>query len=136
MRTLQTRLKRIEDARRRADTATDAGYAALIRTICRAQLACEPALATVCPGDADPERYRYAQETLAWARGDEAEARRLQAAAPDDGYPGFLAAAGGDHGRAWAAWNNAQVGVPPAEGPGIHRVGDEPGAGGELRSAG
>ncbi len=77
MRSLESRLSRIEQRVRRDDAESRAHDNMLTHRICALKVAREPGLALVRPEHTDAETFRRIRETLAWARGDFQEAERL-----------------------------------------------------------
>ena len=87
MRSIRTKVTRIERAKR--DRAVSHRYQnrALKHQLCFCLLDNTPGIERVRPEHTDPETYRDIQETLAWARGDYAEAERLADLNPDKHVP-------------------------------------------------
>ena len=87
MRAIRTKVTRMERARREAADASRKGDWLLNHRTCACVVAHQPGMALVRPEHTDPETYRDIQETLAWARGDYAEAERLHALDPNKHIP-------------------------------------------------
>lgn len=87
MRSIRTKVTRIERVKR--DRAVSHRYQnrALKHQLCFCLVENTPGIARVRPEHTDPETYRDIQETLAWARGDYAEAERLADLRPDKHVP-------------------------------------------------
>ncbi len=77
MRSLRSRLTRMEERAKRDENASRAHDRLLSHRIGALIVFKEPGLAQVRPEHTDGETYRRIQETLAWARGDFREAERL-----------------------------------------------------------
>ncbi|MBX3366937.1 MAG: hypothetical protein KF912_06435 [Phycisphaeraceae bacterium] len=87
MRSLRSRLTRMERQSQRDDAESRAHDNMLTHRICALKAAREPGLALVRPEHTDGETYRHIQETLAWARGDFREAERLADLNPNKHVP-------------------------------------------------
>ncbi|MCW5769486.1 MAG: hypothetical protein KIT19_12465 [Phycisphaeraceae bacterium] len=87
MRSIRTKVARIERARREASDASLRGDWLLNHRTCACLVASTPGIERVRPEHTDPETYLDIQETLAWARGDYAEAERLADLNPDKHVP-------------------------------------------------
>ncbi|QYK48959.1 MAG: hypothetical protein KF838_03695 [Phycisphaeraceae bacterium] len=87
MRSLRSRLNRIERQSQRDDAENRAHDNMLTHRICALKAAREPGLALVRPEHTDGDTYRHIQETLAWARGDFREAERLADLNPNKHVP-------------------------------------------------
>lgn len=87
MRAIRTKVARIERAQGQARAKSDAQHHRLMHLICGALVREQAGIDNVRPEHTDPETYRDIQETLAWARGDYAEAERLADLNPDKHVP-------------------------------------------------
>lgn len=87
MRSIRTKVTRIERAKR--DRAVSHRYQnrALKHQLCFCLVENTPGIERVRPEHTDAETYRDIQETLAWARGDYAEAERLAGLKADKHIP-------------------------------------------------
>ncbi len=82
MRALKTKVAKMEQARRAESDAGRDDHRRMMHMLNAAMVAHQPGLDQVRPEHTDAETYRNIQETLAWARGDCAEAERLHALDP------------------------------------------------------
>ncbi|MBX3316424.1 MAG: hypothetical protein KF902_06115 [Phycisphaeraceae bacterium] len=87
MRAVRTKVTRMERAAREKADAAWQGDWLLMHRLSACQVAYTPGIERVRPEHTDPETYRDIQETLAWARGDYAEAERLHALDPNKQVP-------------------------------------------------
>jgi hypothetical protein len=87
MRALKSKVAKIERARHGESEADRRHHWILNNRLCACLVAHQPGLEQVRPEHTDPETYRDIQETLAWARGDYAEAERLADLNPDKHVP-------------------------------------------------
>ncbi|MCW5769951.1 MAG: hypothetical protein KIT19_14845 [Phycisphaeraceae bacterium] len=87
MRSLRSRLNRIERQSQRDDAESRAQDRVLMQQICALLAHGQPGMALVKPEHTDAETYRHIQETLAWARGDFREAERLADLNPSKHVP-------------------------------------------------
>jgi hypothetical protein len=76
MRSISGRVGKIEAARRDKRAQQEFKSYRLMQMICRCQVRESPGIERVRPEHTDPETYCDIQETLAWARGDYAQADR------------------------------------------------------------
>ena len=77
MRSIRTKVGRIERAKRDRAVSHRHQNRTLKHQLCFCLVENTPGIDRVRPEHTDPETYRDIQETLAWARGDYAEAERL-----------------------------------------------------------
>lgn len=87
MRSIRTKVTRIERAKRARAVSHRYQNRALKHRICFCLMEHTPGIDRVRPEHTDAETYRDIQETLAWARGDYAEAERLADLNPDKHVP-------------------------------------------------
>jgi hypothetical protein len=87
MRALKSKVAKMEQARRVESEAGRDDHRRMMHMLNAAMVAHQPGLDQVRPEHTDPETYRDIQETLAWARGDFAEAERLRDLDPDKHVP-------------------------------------------------
>lgn len=87
MRALKSKVAKIEQARQVESEAGRDDHRRMMQMLNAAMLAHEPGLEQVRPDHTDPETFREMQETLAWARGDFAEAERLGDLDPEKHVP-------------------------------------------------
>ncbi len=87
MRSLRTKVGRIEAARRQVSVKSKAHHHRLMQLINGSLVREQLGIDRVRPEHTDPETYRDIQETLAWARGDYAEAERLRELDPNKHVP-------------------------------------------------
>jgi hypothetical protein len=87
MRSISGRVGKIEAARRDKRAQQEFKSYRLMQMICRCQVRESPGIERVRPEHTDPETYCDIQETLAWARGDYAQADRLRDLDPDKHVP-------------------------------------------------
>ncbi len=87
MRALKSKVAKMEQTRRAKSEAGRDDHRRMMQLINAAMVAHEPGLDQVRPEHTDPETYRDIQETLAWARGEYAEAERLRDLNPDKHVP-------------------------------------------------
>ncbi|MBX3316696.1 MAG: hypothetical protein KF902_07520 [Phycisphaeraceae bacterium] len=87
MRAIRTKVTRMERAARVKEDAARRGDWLLNHRMCACMVARTPGIERVRPEHTDPETFRDIQETLAWARGDYAEAERLHALDPNKHVP-------------------------------------------------
>lgn len=87
MRALKSKVAKMERARRVESEAGRDDHRRMMHMLNAAMVAHQPGLEQVGPEHTDPETYRDIQETLAWARGDHAEAERLRDLDPDKYVP-------------------------------------------------
>lgn len=87
MRALKSKVAKMERVRRGESEADRRHHLLLEHRICACLVVHQPDMARVRPEHTDSETYRDIQETLAWARGDYAEAERLADLNPDKHAP-------------------------------------------------
>lgn len=87
MRSISGRVGKIEAARRDRRAQQEFKSYRLMQMLCRCQVRESPGIERVRREHTDPETYRDIQETLAWARGDFAEAERLADLNPNKHVP-------------------------------------------------
>lgn len=87
MRALKSKVAKMEQARRVESEAGRDDHRRMMHMLNAAMVAHQPGLEQVQPEHTDPETCRDIQETLAWARGDFAEAERLRDLDPDKHVP-------------------------------------------------
>lgn len=87
MRALKSKVAKMEQARRAESDEHRDDHRRMMQMLNAAMVAHLPGLEQVRPEQADAETYRDIQETLAWARGDYAEAERLHDLDPDKHVP-------------------------------------------------
>ncbi len=87
MRALMSKVAKMEQARRAESEAGRDDHRRMMHMLNGALVAHQPGLDQVRPEHTDPETYRDIQETLAWARGDYAEAERLRDLDPGKHVP-------------------------------------------------
>ncbi len=87
MRALKSKVARMERARRVESDADRDDHRRLMHTLNATLVSGTPGLDRVRPEHTDAETYRDIQETLAWARGDYAEAERLHGLDPNRHVP-------------------------------------------------
>ena len=87
MRAIRTKVTRMERTTRDKEDATLRGDWLLNHRDRALVVAYTPGIERVRPEHTDPETYQDIQETLAWARGDYAEAERLHALDPKKHVP-------------------------------------------------
>lgn len=87
MRSLKSKVAKMEQARRAESEAGRDDHRRMMHMLNGALVAHQPGLEQVQPEHTDPETYRDIQETLAWARGDYADAERLHDLDPDKHVP-------------------------------------------------
>ncbi len=87
MRALKSKVAKMEQARRVESDAERDDHRRMMHMLNAAMVAHQPGLDQVRPEHTDPDTYRDIQETLAWARGDFAEAERLRGLDPDKHVP-------------------------------------------------
>jgi hypothetical protein len=87
MRALKSKVAKMEQARRVESEAGRDDHRRMMHMLSSALVAHQQGLEQVGPEHTDPETYRDIQESLAWARGDFAEAERLRDRDPDKHVP-------------------------------------------------
>ncbi len=87
MRSLKSKVAKMEQARRVESEAGRDDHRRMMHMLNGALVAHQPGLDRVRPEHTDPETYRDIQETLAWARGNFAEAERLHDLDPHKHVP-------------------------------------------------
>lgn len=87
MRSLKSKVAKMERVRHGESEADRRHDNLLHHRLCACLVAHQPGMVHVRPEHTDPETYRDIQETLAWARGDYAEAERLADLNPDKHVP-------------------------------------------------
>lgn len=86
-RALKSKVAEMERARRAESDEHRDDHRRLMHMLNGALVAHQPGLAQVRPEHTDPETYRDIQDTIAWARGDFAEADRLADLDPNKHVP-------------------------------------------------
>lgn len=87
MRALKSKVAKMEQTRRMESEAGRDDHRRMMHMLNGALVAHQPVLEQVGAQHTDSETYRDIQETLAWARGDYAEAERLRDLDPDKHIP-------------------------------------------------
>jgi hypothetical protein len=87
MRALKSKVAKMEQARQVESEAGRDDHRRMMHTLNATLAAGTPGLDRVRPEHTDAETYRDIQKTLAWARGDYAEAERLAGLDPDKHVP-------------------------------------------------
>ncbi len=97
MRALKSKVAKMEQKKQVASEDDRRHHRFLQNRMCALLVHRQPGMARVRPEHTDTETYRDIQETLAWARGDYAEAERLADLNPDKHVPP-------PPGTPWAEW--------------------------------
>ncbi len=87
MRALKSKVAKMEQARRVESEAGRDDHRRMMHMLNAAMVAHQPGLEQVLPEHTDPDTFRDILETLAWARGDYAEAERLHDLDPNKPIP-------------------------------------------------